>query len=254
MNEITLRDLQVSYDLPKITFDVAPLKEQVDTVTKQFKDWVVIEQDIAGAKDISAALNNTAKAINDKRIAIVKEIKAPIDEFENKLKSLTQQLKDTAQGIKTQIDTFIEAEKEHKRQIILTDMGWADYMTFDEKWLNKGTQRKDIEKEIEAQKMIFQANVQVVLAKCETYGLDTSKYLLKLAQKTDVQTVVELIKNDYEVKKAYVAPTVETPIEKVDVKAVDDEFNFVLEIVTTPQKLEEIKKYLSDQSVKFKEL
>ena len=111
MNEIALRELQVSYDLPKITFDVAPLKEQVDTVTKQFKDWVVIEQDIAGAKDISAALNNTAKAINDKRIAIVKEIKAPIDEFENKLKSLTQQLKDTAQGIKTQIDTFIEAEK-----------------------------------------------------------------------------------------------------------------------------------------------
>lgn len=252
MNEIALKELQVSYELPKITFDVAPLQEQVDSITQQFKGWVVIEQDIAGAKDISAALNNTAKAINDKRIAIVKEIKAPIDEFENKLKSLTQQLKDTAQGIKTQIDNFVEAEKEHKRQIILTDMGWADYMVFDEKWLNKGTSRQVIEKEIEVQRKLFEANVEVIKAKCEQYGLETDKYLIKLAQKKDIIDIVELIKNDSEVKKLYSNPIQEEI--KVDVRAVDDEYNFVLEIVTTPQKLEEIKKYLSDQSVKFKEL
>ena len=61
-NEIALKEIAVTYKLPVITFDANPLKKQVANITKQYADWVVKEEDISAAKDISAAMNNTAKA------------------------------------------------------------------------------------------------------------------------------------------------------------------------------------------------
>ena len=249
MNEIKLRELEVTYELPVINVDVLPLKEQVSAITKQYADWVVKEEDISAAKDISAAMNNTAKSISDKRIAIVKEIKKPIDEFENTLKALTQELKDTASSIKTQIDEFTEAEKENKRKQILLLPEWADYMTFDEKWLNKTTTFASIQANLEAQKKVFQTNAELIMTKCELYGLNPDKYINKLLDREDVDIILNQIKNDNEVKKEYTEPATvvgETPKET--------RFNFVVEIIGTKKDFDLVAKFMQENDISFREV
>jgi hypothetical protein len=250
-NEIALKEIQVDYKLPVITFDVTPLKEQISKITKQYTGWVVKEEDIPAAKDVSAAMNNTAKTISDKRIAIVKAIKKPIDEFENELKSLTQELKDTVMGIKTQIDEFTEAEKENKRKQILLLPEWADYMTFDEKWLNKTTTFASIQANLEAQKKVFQTNVALVMAKCELYGLNPDKYVNALIGRQDVNGILNQINNDHEVKKEYTEP--ETIIS-VEEKPKEIRFNFVVEIVGTKKDFDLVAKFMRENDISFREV
>jgi hypothetical protein len=250
-NEIAIKEIQVNYKLPVITFDVTPLKEQISKITKQYTDWVVKEEDISAAKDISAAMNNTAKSISDKRIAIVKEIKKPIDEFENTLKALTQELKDTASSIKTQIDEYTEAERESKRAQVKTIPDWANYMTFDEKWLNKSTSWETINKDIAVQKTLFQTNVALVMAKCELYGLNPDKYVNALIGRQDVNGILNQINNDHEVKREYTEPE---PIISVEEKPKEIRFNFVVEIVGTKNDFDLVKAFMTNNGIKYKEI
>lgn len=251
MNEIALKEITVVYELPVITFDAKPLKEQIAKITKQYANWVVKEEDISVAKGISASLNNTAKAISDKRIAIVKEIKKPIDEFESTLKELTNELKDTASSIKTQIDEFTEAEKERKRQQIISIPDWAEYMTFDEKWLNKSTSWETINNDIAVQKKLFQTNVALIMAKCELYGLNPDKYIKNLIEHQDVAAILDQIKNDHEVKQEYTATE---SVEEPQTAPKEIRFNFVVEIVGTKNDFDLVKAFMTNNGIKYKEI
>ncbi|MFA6378050.1 MAG: DUF1351 domain-containing protein, partial [Acholeplasmataceae bacterium] len=65
MNELQIVNIKVDYELPTLTYDLTPLKEQIKAIKKQYENWVVSEDDLKSAKDIVASINKVSKAISD---------------------------------------------------------------------------------------------------------------------------------------------------------------------------------------------
>ena len=70
-----------------------------------------VEEIITTAKSDRATLNKVAKAINDEKIRIKKEVLKPFEDFENKCKELQSIITDASNSIDTQEKAFEEKEQ-----------------------------------------------------------------------------------------------------------------------------------------------
>ena len=137
MNELANIDVKI---IPaEITFDLAPVKELVNTLEKTYTNWVVKEEDLKSATDTIAQINNVSKSISDKRIAIGKDFKKPFDEFEKQVKTICAELDALSKSIKDQTDEYENKRKATKKAAIESLPSYNKYIAFNEKWLNKGT-------------------------------------------------------------------------------------------------------------------
>lgn len=195
MNDLQITNIKVDYELPTLTYDLEPLKQQINAIKKQYENWVVVEDDLKSAKEIIASINKAEKAISNQRIAIVKEIKEPISEFEDEIKLLSVELKQLAQSIKDQTDVYEEQRKENKRKEILALENYADYIVFDERWLNKSVSMTDIQNDIDSQILSFSKNKTVLLTVIGD-TMEVSKYVKELERTLDLEQTIALYKND----------------------------------------------------------
>ena len=201
MNDLQVTSIKVDYKLPTLTYDLKPLKEQVKAIKTQYKNWVVSEDDLKSAKDIVASINKVSKAISDERIAIVKEINKPITTFESEIKNMSKELKELAEGIKSQLETYEEKRKETKKEEILALSEYdSEYMVFDDKWLNKTYEMKDIINDLECQKMSFNKNKGILLSVISD-TIEVSKYVEHFKKSLDLEATIELYKNDMAVRE-----------------------------------------------------
>lgn len=74
--------------LAPIQFNYEDIKKWVTEKAKEYKSVVYTEETITAAKTDRATLNKVAKAINDEKIRIKKEVLKPFEDFENKCKEL----------------------------------------------------------------------------------------------------------------------------------------------------------------------
>ena len=154
MNDLQVKNVQVDYELPKLAYDLEPLKEQIKAIKEQYSNWVVVEDDLKAAKDIVTKLNKAAKEISDNRIVVVREIKEPITKFEDELKLMTTDLKQLSESIKNQLDIYEYKRKGNKKLEILALPEYdQEYMLFDDKWLNKTYDIKDLNYDLQCQEM-----------------------------------------------------------------------------------------------------
>ena len=200
MNDLQITSIKVDYELPTLTYDLTPLKEQIKAIKTQYENWVVTEDDLKSAKEIVASINKVAKAISDERIVVVREIKEPITKFEDEIKTMSVDLKQLSDSIKEQLDTYEEKRKELKRKEILALPEFdSEYMRFDDKWLNKTYDLEVVKQDLECQKMSFNKNKSILLSIIGD-TIEVSKYVNELKKTLDLEKVIELYKNDMEVR------------------------------------------------------
>ena len=257
MNDLQITNIKVDYELPKLSYDLEPLKKQVNAIKKQYENWVVVEDDLKAAKDIVASINKTAKAISDERIVIVREIKEPITKFEDEIKLMTTDLKQLSESIKNQLDTYEEKRKELKKQEILALPEYdKEYMLFDEKWLNKTYDIKDIKYDLQCQEMSFSKNKSILLSVIGD-TIEVSKYVNELKKTLDLEKVIELYKNDMQVRAKTLEEVSVNTVESNEVKpqatfnASGIKYMRSLKINATKEQMALLKEFLTKYEIEY---
>lgn len=143
--------------LAPIQFNYEDIKKWVTEKAKEYKSVIYTQETITTAKSDRATLNKVAKAINDEKIRIKKEVLKPFEDFENKCKELQSIITDASNSIDTQVKAFEEKEQNEKKEQIkaVFDAYVGDYKElinfdtiFNPRWLNKTYTMKKIEDEI----------------------------------------------------------------------------------------------------------
>jgi hypothetical protein len=143
--------------LAPIKFNYEDIKKWVTEKAKEYKSVVYTEETITAAKTDRATLNKVAKAINDEKIRIKKEVLKPFEDFENKCKELQGIITDASNSIDIQVKSFEEKEQKEKKDSIraIFDTYIGDFkdliqfdLIFNPRWLNKTYSMKKIEEEI----------------------------------------------------------------------------------------------------------
>jgi len=252
MNE--LAKINVTYDLPRITTDLAELENGIHELEIIYTGWVVRESDLPTAKKNTAELNKIAKAISDKRIEIAKAIKAPIDAMETELKALTSRITVLSLSIKAQTDAY-ESKRRYDRQAeILAFPEWVgDYMLFDEKWLNATATDKAIKENMAAQKQFFTNNALLITSTCNGKGLDALKYLDMLVNHREVAEIVATIESDSRIKAQYASTTTATPTETPVTSVEDDSdiYEFTVRFTATKRQQNALKDFITKNGIKY---
>ena len=143
--------------LAPIQFNYEDIKKWVTEKAKEYKSVVYTEETITSAKTDRATLNKVAKAINDEKIRIKKEVLKPFEDFENKCKELQNIITDASNSIDVQVKAFEEKEQNEKKDNIrnIFNAYIGDFKEvidfekiFNPRWLNKTYTIKKIEEEI----------------------------------------------------------------------------------------------------------
>lgn len=136
-----------------IQFNYEKLKAEITSKVEMYKNLVYTGSDqIKDAKADRAALNKLIKAMSDERIRIKKDCLKPYDEFERKIRELTDIVNEPVQLIDKQIKEYEQTLKEEKRkeiEALFETIGFQAFvkleMIWDEKWLNASVSMKSIE-------------------------------------------------------------------------------------------------------------
>ncbi len=139
-----------------IQFNYEELKAEITSKVEMYKNLVYTCSDqIKDAKADRAALNKLIKAMSDERIRIKKDCLKPYEEFERKIKELTDIVSEPVQLIDKQIKEYEQTLKEEKRKDIEALFEAIDFqgfvkleMIWDEKWLNASVSMKSIEEKM----------------------------------------------------------------------------------------------------------
>lgn len=139
-----------------IQFNYEELKAEITSKVEMYKNLVYTGSDqIKDAKADRAALNKLIKAMSDERIRIKKVCLKPYDEFERKIRELTDIVNEPVQLIDKQIKEYEQTLKEEKRKDIEALFEAIDFqgfvkleMIWDEKWLNASVSMKSIEEKM----------------------------------------------------------------------------------------------------------
>lgn len=139
-----------------IQFNYEELKAEITSKVEMYKNLVYTGSDqIKDAKADRAALNKLIKAMSDERIHIKKDCLKPYDEFERKIRELTDIVNEPVQLIDKQIKEYEQTLKEEKRkeiEALFETIGFQAFvkleMIWDEKWLNASVSMKSIEEKM----------------------------------------------------------------------------------------------------------
>lgn len=102
---------KLSYTPVVINFDVEYFKKLASEVTAKYQDLLVTEEMLPEIKKEIAQLNKLKDDLNDSRISIAREIKAPIADFEKQVKEIIAIVDIPAINLKSQYDAFEEKRK-----------------------------------------------------------------------------------------------------------------------------------------------
>lgn len=198
------------------------LDSVVTKLTEQYGSLVFTDENVDEAKKAKAELNSFIKTIEDNRKLVKKDYSKPLNEFETKMKSYAERIKDVSADIDEGIKSFEAKEKEKRKEKILALIGemsethgvTIDEIEFDNSWLNKGsftTKGEPNKKTIEAihSKMGFVANEKARIANekemvaniAKLNGLEPYAWENMIDQGMTSTTVVDRINQAVEQKK-----------------------------------------------------
>ena len=174
------------------------------------------DDNIDQAKADKALLNNTAKVLNAKRLELEREFNAPFNEFKvivNETISLINECSGKIDKVvKDNENAFKETKKAHIAELFNSkgfELVSLDKI-FNQKWLNKGTKNKDIEKEIDENIAKIKSDIET-LNVLEDSELLKSMYLDNLDLNKTIQYADTLKKNKERVIAPITAPQVDAP-------------------------------------------
>lgn len=140
-----------------IEFNFDELKSELQNRMEYYENLVYTEEQTATAKKDLANLRKFNKALSDERIRIKKECLKPYEEFETKVKELSEIVNKPINLIDKQLKDYDEQRKRKKIDEIkgfYNNLDTPEWLTFDkifkDVWLNKTVKMSAIEDEIKS--------------------------------------------------------------------------------------------------------
>lgn len=160
--ELQTQDLEFPIEFTPAVISIGnfdEMKQKLIDYAATYKDIVITEQTFKDDKKVRSQMRALKKQINDRRIAIKKDINKPLDEFESNVKELTTILDNVIdpidKGIKFYDQEVKDKKKQHVIQLVadLTDQNGltVDDIQFNNKWLNTTSTDKNVTEEVNAQ-------------------------------------------------------------------------------------------------------
>lgn len=203
-------DYGIAYQSAKIDFpEYGQLKEKVQEISELFK-YQVTADNISQAKKDRANLNKLKKALNDRKITIVKDVDQPVIQFKNQIKELTDDIGQTTDLINNQIREYEDHAREKREQLFKNEIKRrceiADIdpqkIVINPKWLNKSASYAVFESELQVQidtlvkeKEQLVENIKVVTARAKELELPYQHWA-QLLESTKLSSVLEQM-SDY---------------------------------------------------------
>lgn len=200
------------------------------TNAKQIRDLVVASlprydianystDDIPKAKADKALLNKAAKTLNDKRIEFEREFMAPFGEFKEVVTETVKAIKEAVGKIDTVIKEDEDRAKSEKREAVehlaeecgLEELGIHLNQIFNDKWLNKSTSLKSIEKEMHERIATITSDLETLKSFAEDYDVLVVRYKENLNLQETVRYANQLKEQRESAKKVEEAKTVQEP-------------------------------------------
>lgn len=161
MNELmTLTEFEVQFEPSVISVkNEDKLTEMVEKTAEHYKSLVFSDENILEAKQARKELNDITKMIDDQRKTVKNGYSAPLNEFENKMKKLTETIKEVSDGINAGIKDFDERERQKREAELnqkIVEIAEAkgvppEMIGFNDRWTNKtGFLGKKMIEEIES--------------------------------------------------------------------------------------------------------
>lgn len=249
--------------LGSLTTNAEKIRDMVKAALPQYSIENYSSSDVAKAKEDKTKLNKAAKALNDERIKIEKEWMKPFGEFKDVVTETVGLIKNCVASIDTIIKEDDERTKNAKREQVerlaetcgLEVVGIKLEKIWNEKWLNKTTSLKSIEKEITEKVAIIKNDLETLKTFAEDYDALVTYYKENLNLSETVAYANRLIearkaKAQQEAPVEAPAPVVEEKVEekpqqnsnKADTSLLDAEDAFAaamgMEIAPAPSVME----------------
>ena len=152
-------NLALAITLPTLALaDYEGLMAWADRTEKNYAGLVILEEQVAGTKTEMTELRRIAKQLDTSRIAAVKQVSAPIKDFEDKIKAVASRFNGIADRLGEQVKGYEERAREEKRQEVLfaietltTEAGYPGLeIPVQDSWLNKTQKPKQTAADIQA--------------------------------------------------------------------------------------------------------
>lgn len=277
--------------LGSLTTNAEKIRDMVKTALPQYSIENYSSSDVAKAKEDKTKLNKAAKALNDERIKIEKEWMKPFGDFKDVVTETVGLIKNCVASIDTIIKEDDERTKNAKREQVkrlaetcgLEVVGIKLEKIWNEKWLNKTTSLKSIEKEITEKVASIKNDLETLKTFSEDYDALVTYYKENLNLSETVSYANRLIEarkakvqQEAPVETPFEAPAVEEKVEenpqqnsnKADTSLLDAEDAFAaaigMEIAPAPSVMElqykvkvtqsqkdELEKYMAQLGISF---
>lgn len=226
MNELTLQQANVKPALVEVP-GIDDLDKYVDTMLETYKKTPVSPETLAQDKQARTDLNKAYKGLSDTRKKISSQVAGNWPETETRIKEIEKKIQKVSdETLKPQIDDVIEAEKQSRKRLILSEIEKisseygmpAENIVFDDKWLNKTAKWNATEAAVRGQfdalkqqAELIELQAQQITSHAEQLGIDpvgVSGYIgqLKFKSLDEVKAAmdrdVQQAKAKFEVQKA----------------------------------------------------
>lgn len=186
----------IAFTTAKIDFpEYADLKSNVDRLSEEYSQFKVTPDNIRDAKLARANLNKLKKALNDRKIDIVKAIDKPVNSFKGQIKGLTEEIDQTSNQISVQIKGYEDHARQMREQSLMRDLEKrckaagvdSAKVEINPKWFNKTASYAVFENEVQTQidvllreKDELAENMKVVTARAKELGLPEQHWVQML--------------------------------------------------------------------------
>lgn len=186
----------IAYTTAKIDFpEYKSLKRNVNLLSQEYSKFKVTPENMKDAKATRANLNKLKKALNDRKIDIVKAVDEPVNNFKAQIKDLTEIIDDTSNNIGMQIKSYEDHARKMREELIMADVDKrckaagvdSTKIEVDPKWFNKTSSYAVFEKEIQTQIdvlvheiKVLEENIEVVTARAKELGLPQQHWVQML--------------------------------------------------------------------------
>lgn len=272
MNEIEVK----KYELPKLEIkNYDEILEQAKKDTEKYQKYIVTKATLDEDTKKRAELNKTAKAINDRRLAIEKEISQPIKEFKSKCDAIKNLYEESSSLLDKQIKVFEEQEKQSRKEKIEVIFNenvkeLANVLSFDsvfnEKWLNKGSWKDGkfaLEKELLEKIDVIRKDLITIEGLNSEYEIELKNDYLThfelgevIRKNNKLQEQKQLLNKQKEETKVIIEEQKQEKIEEmidnpVEVEEIDPIKTYTLKITGTLSQQKALKKFLETNKMKF---
>lgn len=173
-NYLDLKNENIKVVKPIISFpEYEKLMEKGKEVANFIDSIELDNSNIKQVKKVLASANKAIKELNDKRIAIKKEILEPYEVFNSQIKDIEKIVKDSDTKLRNEVRKLDEIERENKKSQIkdlwdkrIGQYQYAKLMNFDDfldnKHLNKSTSIKSVEEDMVGKLESFERDLEIL--------------------------------------------------------------------------------------------